>query len=71
MAVYMLQYNLALQVVYYNINNSPYDTELGDDGGALVTHSPPTSEIGGSNPKPCVGKMVVSCLCSAIYSTEP
>ena len=71
MAVYMLQYTLALQVVHYNINNSPYDTELGDHGGALVTHSPPTSEIGGSNPEPSVGKMVVSYLWSAVYSTEP
>ena len=26
----------------------------------LVTHSGPTSEVGGSNPEPYVGKMVVS-----------
>ena len=27
---------------------------------AVVTHSPPTSEVGGSNPGPYVGKMVVA-----------
>ena len=25
----------------------------------MVTHSPPTSEVGSSNPRPCVGKLVV------------
>ena len=29
-------------------------------GGVVVTHSPPTSEVGGSNPKPYVGKMVIA-----------
>ena len=33
--------------------------------GAVVTHS----EVGGSNPKPYVGKMVVSYRWSAVYST--
>ena len=29
-------------------------------GGAVVTHSPPISEVGGSNPKLYVRRMVVS-----------
>ena len=29
-------------------------------GGAVVTHLPPTSEVGGSNPGPYVGKLVVA-----------
>ena len=40
-------------------------------GGAVVTHSPPTSEVGGSNPGPYGGKMVVTCRWLAVYSTEP
>ena len=31
-------------------------------GGAVVTHSPPTSEVWGSNPGPYVGKLVVAYL---------
>ena len=27
---------------------------------AVVTHSPPTSEVWGSNPEPYVGKLVVA-----------
>ena len=40
-------------------------------GGAVVTHSPPTSEVGGSNTRPYVGKLVVNYLGLAVYSTEP
>ena len=29
-------------------------------GGAVVTHSHPTSEVGGSNPGHCMGKLVVA-----------
>ena len=29
-------------------------------GGAVVTHSAPTSEVCGSNPRPYVGKLVVA-----------
>ena len=36
---------------------------------AVVTHLPSTSEVGGSNPKLYVGKLVVSYLWSAVYST--
>ena len=39
--------------------------------GTVVTHSPPISEVGGSNAEPYVGKMVVSYRWWAVYSTEP
>ena len=39
-------------------------------GGAVVTHSPPTSEVGGSNSAPYVGKLVVSYHWLEVYSTE-
>ena len=32
---------------------------LGGHGGAVVTYSPLTSEVSGSNPRPYVGKLVV------------
>ena len=28
-------------------------------GGVVITHSPPTSEVDGSNPRPYVGKLVI------------
>ena len=37
----------------------------------LVTHSPPISEVGGSNPGAYVRKLVVAYRWSAVYSTEP
>ena len=37
----------------------------------MVTHIPPTSEVGGSNPWPYEGKSVVANRWSAVYSTEP
>ena len=40
-------------------------------GGAVVTHLPPTSEVGSSNPKPYVRKLVVAYQRSAVYGTEP
>ena len=39
-------------------------------GTAVVTHSPPTSEVRGSNPEPYVGKVVASYRWSAVYTTE-
>ena len=36
-----------------------------------VTHSPPTSEVCGSNPGPNVGKLKIAFRWSAVYSTEP
>ena len=41
-------------------------------GGRVVTFSPPTSEAGVRFPaRPQVGKLVVACRWSAVYSTEP
>ena len=41
-------------------------------GGRVVTLSPPTSEAGVRSPsQPEVGKLVVTCHWSAVYSTEP
>ena len=41
-------------------------------GGRVVTLSPPTSEAGVWFPaRPQVGKLVVACCWSAVYSTEP
>ena len=40
-------------------------------GGAVVTHSPPTSEVGGSNPRPYVEKLVVAYRWSEVCNTEP
>ena len=39
--------------------------------GAVVAHSPPTSEVCGSNPRPYVGKLLVAFQWLAVYSTEP
>ena len=39
-------------------------------GGAVITQSPITSEIDGSNPGPYVGKLVVAYRWSAVYSTK-
>ena len=39
--------------------------------GAVVTHSPPTSEDGGSNAGPYVVELIVAYGCSTVYSTEP
>ena len=41
-------------------------------GGRVVTLSPPTSEAGVQFPAwPRVGKLVVACHWSAVYSPEP
>ena len=39
--------------------------------GAVKTRLPPTSEVGGSSPRPYVGKLVVAYRWLAVYSTEP
>ena len=42
------------------------------NGCRVVTLSPPTSEAGVRFPaRPQVGKLVVACRWSAVYSTEP
>ena len=40
-------------------------------GVTVVTQSPLTSEVGGSNPGPYVGTLVVAYQWSVVYSTEP
>ena len=51
--------------------NSPLD-QGGGHGGRVVTLLPPTSEAVVRSPsRPYVGKLVVACRWSAVYSTEP
>ena len=57
------------QSIPRNFTSIPFQSR--GHGVAVVTHSPPTSEVGGSNPEPYVAKMVVPYQCSAVYSTEP
>ena len=46
--------------------------KAGGHGGRVVTLSPPTSEAGVRFlTRPQVGKLVVTCHWSAVYSTEP
>ena len=50
----------------------PIDISVGGHGDRVVTLSPPTSEAGVRSPaRPQVGKLVVACRWSAVYSTEP
>ena len=45
---------------------------IGGHGGRVVTLSAPTSEARVRSPsRPQVGKLVVACCWSAVYSTEP
>ena len=45
---------------------------IGSCGGAVITHSPPTSEVCSSNLiKTYVGKLAAGNWWSAVYSTEP
>ena len=37
----------------------------------MVTHSPPTSEVGGSEPGTYAEKLVVADRWSAVYGTQP
>ena len=57
------------------MQNSDIKTEtanLGGHGGRVVTLSPPTSEASVRfTALPLVGKLVVACCWSAVYSTEP
>ena len=49
-----------------------FKANVGGHGGRVVTLSPPTSEAGVRSPaRPQVGKLVVACCWSAVYSTEP
>ena len=53
-------------LIYFDI--SP--TFFIDHGGTVVTYLPPTSEVGISNRRPYVGKLVVAYLWLPVYSTE-
>ena len=65
------------QEVSYGIVQSPDMTDNNINikrghGGRVITLSPPTSEAGVRSPSwPEVGKLVVACRWSAVYSTEP
>ena len=54
-----------------NIAQCLKQLHIGVHGGAVVTHSPPTSEVCCSIPRPYVGKMVVAYRWPTVYSTEP
>ena len=44
----------------------------GGHGGRVATLSLPTSQVGVRfRERPQLGKLVVACRCSAVYSTEP
>ena len=43
----------------------------GSQGGAVVTHLPPTYEVCHSNPGSYVGKFIVAYQWLTVYSTEP
>ena len=48
-------------VIVHKHSFLPYLSNLWDDhSGVVVIYSPPTSEVGGSNPSPYVGKLVVA-----------
>ena len=52
--------------------NACFMSVIRGHGGRVVTLSPPTSEAGVRFPEwPQVGKLVVTCRWSAVYSTEP
>ena len=57
---------------FYSTRFAQKDHSPSGYGGRVVTLSPPTSEAGVRSPaRPQVGKLVVACCWSAVYSTEP
>ena len=65
---------LSLQICFWGVVGlSPFFCgEWGGHGDRVVTLSPPTSGAGVRSPsRPQVGKLVVACRWSAVYSTEP
>ena len=44
--------------------------ENNGNGGSVIIHSPPVSEVGSSNPGPYVGKVVVAYQWPGVYSKE-
>ena len=56
------------QLLIYSV----FKQDVRGHGGKVVTLLPPTSEAGVQFPaRPQVGKLVVACRWSAVYSTEP
>ena len=73
-AIYILfVYNSASAPWIMSVNNFRFFTNISRGrGGRVVTLSPPTSEAGVRSPsRPYVGKLVLACRWSAVYSTEP
>ena len=68
MAVILLEWEFAGNVTVCHLF---YVIKRGH-GGRVVTLAPPTFEAGIRSPaRPQVGKLVVACRWSAVYSTEP
>ena len=68
-----MQYIFQYQTLYIEPEQSNMKmSEYRGHGGRVATLSPPISEIWVRFPaRPQVGKMVVACRWSAVYSTEP
>ena len=68
-----LNMNVKSAVLLLTVDARGYSVHCsGGHGGRVVTLSPPTSEVGVRFPaQPQVGKLVVACRWSAVYSTEP
>ena len=54
-----------------SIQIQEFKPHRGGHGGAVVTHSPTTPEVCGSNARPYLETLVVAYQWSAVYSTEP
>ena len=63
------KYRRFIEVVKYS--PSDFISTIGGHGGRVVTLSPPTSAARVRSPSWPVGKLVVACRWSAVYSTEP
>ena len=65
-------YGLIFSVFYYSYIHHFHLVSSGGHGCRVVTLLPPTSKAGLRLPaQPQVGKLVVACRWSAVYSTEP
>ena len=68
---YSIHYSEQIKHYSYNYDHYLLYICLKDNVGAVLTRLPPTYEVCGSNPRPCVGKLVVAYRWSAVYGTEP
>ena len=59
-----------LTTINKSMNTHPKEYIRGHSS-IVATRLPPTSEVGGSNPRPYVGNLVVAYGWSGVYSTEP